>query len=60
MVVSGADTGFRKGWGGGGVTVKYLNMAFLCAHSQRFSPIYDVWGSPKRGGGAPGGPPLVV
>ena len=30
------------------------------AHARRFSPLYEVWGSPKRGGGGdpdPPGPP---
>ena len=37
------------GKGGGGavrVTVKYYNVVYL-----RFFPLYEVWGSPKRGGG---------
>ena len=36
--------------GGVRVTVKYQNATFLRARARRFFPLYEVWGSPKRGG----------
>ena len=55
---AGADTGFRKVGGGVQVTVNYLNAAFSGAHARRFFSLDEVWGSPKRGGGAdPQDPP---
>ena len=46
--MSGADTCFRTGRGGVGVTVHFR------AHTLRFLPLYEVLGSPKRAGGRVG------
>ena len=47
---AGADTGFRKGGGGVQVTVLKRSL-FAHTHATFFFPLYEVWGSPKRGAG---------
>ena len=39
------------GKGGPGNRQKYQNVAFSCAPTRRFFPLFEVWGSPKGGGG---------
>ena len=46
-MISGADAGFQKR----GVWVTVIKfVAFVHMHAT-FPPLYEVWGSPKRGGG---------
>ena len=43
---------FEKKVGGGGLRVTVLKYGVSCACAQRFfPPLYEVWGSPRRGGG---------
>ena len=49
VTVSGVDTGFRKGGGGVSGLLVTTKMCCICAHVRNvFSPLFEVWGSPKR------------
>ena len=45
-MLSGADTGFREGGGGGWLLSTKTGR--ISAHAQRFFPLYEVWGFSKR------------
>ena len=52
LIRSGADTGFRKGWGGGGKLLSTKARRFCVLVSIIFSCFMKFGGVPKGGGGS--------